>query len=366
MSTRLAQSHGFVWPDGLPPCVVCRRSANDSLHVTPARKLGTTLFPITRVVAQRSEPGSHAPQRPHAYEMRSGTSVRDRIRCQVCGEPLAASGHLVGAPAGALRPRSIVLPEPPTLAAAEPPVVVERADRLVLATRVAGVVDVAEELAEHFGREVAGTGPHLWVSGRYVGADAPNGNGAYWTSGDLEVGQPTVAHGPVNWLHEERHVIGAIAGSRLVSREMAADGIGTHIVALGAVWPWLYPEEAKLIQQASDAGSLWFSMECISKEVACLDDSCGRTLSYREYQTEKASRCEHMPTGRRFVDPVFEGVGIIVPPVQPGWANASARVTVAQADELVERQAASFAGIPDEEAAAVASRLLEEGPDGLE
>ena len=358
MSTRLSQSHGFVWPDGLPSCIVCGRMPNDPIHVTPARRLGSSLFPVTRVIAQRSEPGRHNPLRPHAYEMVGGTSMR--IPCVICHEEIGAAGHLVGAPAGALRPRAMVLPEPPTLAAAEEPsVLVAGEGKLVLATRSAGVVDVDSELAEHFGREMAATGPHLWVSGRYVGADERNSNGAFWSTADLQMGEPTVAHGPVNWLHEERHVIGAIAGSRFVGREMAADGIGPHIVALGAVWPWLYPGEANLIRQASEAGSLWFSMECVSKEVACIEESCGRVLPYAQYSTEKASRCEHMATGRRFVDPIFEGVGIIVPPVRPGWADAHARVTMAQADEFVEREAASFSGMADEDAAAVASRLLE-------
>lgn len=360
MATRLTQSHGFVWPEGMPPCALCQREANDSIHVTPSRHLGSTLFPLPpRILAlQRSEPGSHNPQRPHAYQMRGGATTN--VLCATCGNPMGFSGHLVGAPAGALGPRALSLPEPPTLAAAEaPPVVIEGEERFILATKAAGTVELAEELAEHFGREVAGTGPHLWVAGRYVGADEPNGNGAYWSTADLQMGQPTVAHGPVNWLHEEHHIIGAIAGSRFVDREVAAEqGRNPHIVALAAVWPWVYPQESALIQQASEAQSLWFSMECVSREVACIDDSCGKTLPYREYIREKASRCEHMASGRRFVDPVFEGVGIIVPPVRPGWVGAEARVSIQQADDLVERQAASFTGMADGEAAALASQLL--------
>jgi hypothetical protein len=285
MSTRLNPSHGFVWPEGLPPCIVCGRSANDPIHITPARRLGSSLFPVTRVVAARSEPGRHDQLRPHAYEMVGGTS--QRIPCAYCREPIGASGHIVGAPAGALRPTSMALPEPPTLAAAEDPPVLTLVteDKLVLATRTAGVVDGLDgsEFAEHFRREMSATGPHLWVSGRYVGAEKANSNGAYWSTSDLQSGEASVAHGPVNWLHEERHVIGAIAGSRFVDREVAdAAGLNPHIVALAAVWPWLYPGEARLIEQASEAGSLWFSMECVSREVACIDESCGKSLPYRE------------------------------------------------------------------------------------
>ncbi len=59
--------------------------------------------------------------------------------------------------------------------------------------------------------------PHmLWLAGRLVGAETPNRNGALWSAGDLQMGQPTVAHGPVNWLHEARHVIGSIAEARFI------------------------------------------------------------------------------------------------------------------------------------------------------
>lgn len=352
------ESHGFVWPDGLPSCVLCKKMPNDPVHVTPSRGY-RGLFGATRVVAASSSPGTSSPTRAHTYAM-AGYPV-DRIPCAYCHGTLGDSSHLVGAPAGMRGGRAdVVLPEPPTLAHEDPPVIVQGEKRLILATKAASVVDVGDEMEEHF-REVArGTGPHLWVSGRYVGADEPNRNGAYWSSADLEMGEPTVANGPVNWLHEERHIIGAIASSKLVTRQAAAaSGLGSHIVALGAVWPWIYPDEARLIQQASEAGSLWFSMECVSREVVCIDDSCGLTLPYRQFITEKASRCDHMPTGRRFVDPVFEGVGIIVPPVRPGWADADARVTMQEAEGLVERQAASFVGLSDEDSVAVASRLLE-------
>lgn len=358
MATRSMQSHGFVWPDGLPNCTLCGKMPNDPIHVTPARPLGSKLFPLTRVLAASSSPGNSVPLRAHAYAMAGGT--QNRIPCSACGETISGPSHLIGAPAGTFGYQQRAIPEPPSLASEAAAVVVEGEGKLVLATKAASVVDLDSEMAYHFGREMAQQdGPHLWLAGRYVGADERNRNGAYWSSGDLEMGQPSVAHGPVNWLHEERHVIGAIAGSRLVDRQVAAEGLGTHIVALAAVWPWIYPEEANIIRQASEANSLWLSMECVSREVACIDEACGKTLSYREYMTEKASRCDHMAGGRRFVDPIFEGVGIIVPPVRPGWAHADARVTVAQAESLVERQAASFTGMGDEDAAALASQLLE-------
>jgi hypothetical protein len=353
-------SHGFVWPKGLPSCTLCARMPNDPMHVTPSRSI-STLWSLNRAVAA-SEPGKHNPVRPHAYTTKGGTTAS--IPCAMCGQKLANSGHLVGAPAGMTSAKRLrAIPEPPSLAREEP-VVIEGTDKLVLATRAAGVVDVGDDLDEHFHRELASIGgsPHLWIAGRYVAADSPNRNGAYWSTADLEMGEPTVANGPVNWLHEGRHVIGAIAGSQLVTREHAAEGeIGTHIVALGAVWPWLYPDEAAMIQQASEAGSLWFSMECISREVACLAEGCEHTADYRAYMLEReTARCEHMNEGapRRFVDPIFQGVGIIVPPVRPGWAEADARVTQAQTEQVVLREAAAFQGVSDADAMGVAYTLL--------
>lgn len=351
--------HGFVWPDGLPSCTVCDRMANDPIHVTPSR---ASVMPWgnTRLLARaEGNPGGPKPTAPHAYTTRGG--VTSLVPCVACQEKLGSSVHLVGAPAGMVAPRATVIPEPPTLAG-EAPVVVEGRNRFVLATKAAGVVDVAEELWQNVRQVSAANSPHLWISGRYVGADEPNRNAAYWSTGDLEMGEPTVAHGPVNWLHEERHVIGAIAGSRMVHREVAAEGDpGNHIVALGAVWPWIYPDEARVIAQASEAGSLWFSMECISREVSCLGaDDCQHTMSYRDYMLDQDSRCEHMKDGgtRRLIDPIFQGVGIIVPPVRPGWALADARVTAAESEQLVERQAAAFVGTADEDAVVVASHLL--------
>ena len=107
----------------------------------------------------------------------------------------------------------------------------------------------------------------LWMQGRFVGAEKANRNGAFWTTEDLELGELTVRHGPLNWLHEGRHIIGTIADTRMVVREEAADRdlAQPHISALSAIWKWIYPDEAWVVEQASDAGKLWYSMECVSQ-----------------------------------------------------------------------------------------------------
>ena len=121
---------------------------------------------------------------------------------------------------------------------------------------------------------------------RFVGAEKANRNGAFWSTADLELGELSVRNGPLNWLHEARHVIGTIADTRLVQRDeqTASDLDQPYIEAASAIWKWIYPDEAWVIEQASDANKLWYSMECISKEVACAGESgCGAEASYGDY-----------------------------------------------------------------------------------
>lgn len=277
--------------------------------------------------------------------------------------------------------------------------------------------------------------PHmLWMQGRLVGGETPNRNNALWTSGDLELGNSTVAHGPLNWLHESRHVIGAIAGSRFIpaatdatpqqqaryysdadrakyaksgiampdgswpipdeaslrdaipwarsaaerehvikrakalgktsllpaawkqaadtqvaSIETAAVSNDPHIVAAASIWRWIYPDEAMVVEQASELNQLWYSMECVADSVVCSGDTgCGTEVSYADYCTNERAGCEHLQTRagvRRFANPTFLGAAVIVPPTRPGWADADARVM--QQASLQAEKAYDQAGRPD-------------------
>lgn len=180
-----------------------------------------------------------------------------------------------------------------------------------------------------------------YLRGRLVGADTPNGNGALWTTEDLELGAPSVAHGPLNWLHDDTHIIGALTSGQLVAgREAAAAGVGNHIVSDAVIWSFLFGQEARTVERAAANGQLFYSMECISREVACVGDSgCGLSFGYG--QVQEGNCCNHLrekSSIRRFVDPIFQGAAVIVPPVKPGWAHAS--VDVARAEQL--REAASL------------------------
>lgn len=184
-----------------------------------------------------------------------------------------------------------------------------------------------------------------YLRGRFVEADSPNRNGAMWTSDDLQLGEATVAGGPLNWLHQETTIIGSLLDGQMVAgREAAALGVGNHIQATAAVWRFLFPQQADTIEKAAKENELYFSMECVSRQVACIDSpgrpGCGESFEYADFDAGKT--CQHLrekSSVRRFIDPIFLGGACIVPPVQPGWAGANAEV-IRQAAEL--REAASL------------------------
>lgn len=203
----------------------------------------------------------------------------------------------------------------------------------------------------------------LYLHGRFVEADSPNGNGALWTTEDLQLGEATVAGGPLNWLHDDSKIIGTLLDGNLVAgREAAALGVGNHITSTAAVWRFLFPHEANTIERAAAGGQLFYSMECVSREVACVDSpgklGCDQSFSYADYDAGRT--CAHLKqktSVRRFVDPIFLGGAVIVPPVQPGWANAEVNV-MRQAAALVEQHGATD-GVSRKEAEAMTAQILQ-------
>lgn len=261
--------------------------------------------------------------------------------------------------------------------------VTEVGGKIVL-TAPARKVDVIDDLPEpmraNWERASAANPYFTWIQGRYVEAGKANANGAYWSTEDLQVGEMTVRHGPLNWLHDATTVIGTIADNKLISPEpqyqqVAAQSVSwnggaltvlpdtakvsvaavprPYIAAVSAVWRWVHPDKAKAVEAASDAGTLWYSMECIAREVACTTDGtltgCGGKYDYLTAMVDPASTCEHIrnrTSARRMVDPAFLGGGVIVPPVKPGWTDAHAEV-LRQAAALAEQVAPADAVTSD-------------------
>ncbi len=373
--------HGFVYPTGLPNCATCGQMAAAAVHInpmTPAQMQATSLRGGVEVAALGGDKRPH-PRLVRAHPYTAPSRVTQNLTCQACKQPMNAQVHRPGLPVGVGIDYLLGSNDGPpggglssstlggmTRSAEEPSLqrafVTEAGGKVVIAAPASVLNDpeqLPRELAAAWQKASASNQHFLWLAGRFVEADRPNRNKAMWSTKDLELGEPTVANGPLNWLHEERHIIGSIADAKLVlvDREAAATGVGNHIAAAAVVWPWLWPNEAKMIEAASDENRLWYSMECISRQVACL--SCQHEMTYRDYMTKAADRCGHMRMGepRRFAQPSFLGGAVILPPVRPGWAHASVNV-MRQASTEVERQAAAFVGMETEEAELLAAQII--------
>lgn len=266
-----------------------------------------------------------------------------------------------------------------------------------IVTAPARSVRVGDELPEamrHRWEAASGANPYYtWIQGHYVEADKANLNGHIWTAADLAVGSSTVRHGPLNWAHETRRVLGTIADNALIAPAAATSVVATvgsggggayptsastavtytnaaitarwqgqlayttqhlaapsaqerpYIAVVCAIWPWVAPGEAKAVQIASDAGQLWLSMECVAREVGCATDGdrvgCGATYPYVQAVTQPDTMCEHLragTSGKRMIDPSFMGGGVVVPPRRPGWPGAHAEI-MRQAATLAEQVA---------------------------
>lgn len=244
------------------------------------------------------------------------------------------------------------MPEKPTASA----FMVENheTNRVVIATPI--VAETAKFNADDF---------LLKFRGRLVEAETANSNGAFWSQGDLEFGLPSVAHGPLNWGHDPAAIIGTLVDPLLVSAERAAEGIGPHIQTGAVVWAFLFREKARALANFIDAGQAWFSMECVSNEIACVGpNGCGAVMPYVDAQTRSGVACEHVKeraSHRRFVDPVFQGAAVIVPPQAPGWRDANITSMGLQQDAQAQVEAADLhlPGLADDEARQMVASILQ-------
>lgn len=202
------------------------------------------------------------------------------------------------------------------------------------------------------------------LSGRLVEAERANRNGAFWTQGDLEFGLPSVAYGPLNWLHNERKIIGALRDPQLITTEHAAfdPAIGPHIQTDAVMWKWVYPQEAVTLAGYIGDRSAWLSMECISQEIACVGpNGCGKVMPYMDAFGRTGAACSHVKersSYRRFVNPIFQGAAVIVPPSSPGWANANLALQ-RQAAHEVERSGLEVEGLKQSDIEVMATQILQ-------
>ena len=157
----------------------------------------------------------------------------------------------------------------------------------------------------------------LWIAGRFAQANRENRNGHYWDTADLEYGNPTVKHAPLNVLHNYRQPVGAFVDSKLVEREKGFP----EIQALSVVWAKQFPEVAQAVKQSHDAGQLWYSMECQGETNECR--TCGKQYPWAQ---PREMACEHLAGSRtaprRIINPTFMGGALVFPPERPAWGDA--------------------------------------------
>lgn len=180
--------------------------------------------------------------------------------------------------------------------------------------------DLPREMASEF-EQVKSNKSFLWVAGRYVQGENMNKNGHFWTMDDLRAGEASIAHTPVNALHQWDQPIGTLVQTKFIERETASQSF-PEIQALGVVWAMNFPEMAELIKKAHAEKNLFWSMECISESKQCL--TCERTY---DYKATAAEVCEHLATNkiapRRFINPTFVGGALVFPPDKPAWPDAN-------------------------------------------
>lgn len=116
------------------------------------------------------------------------------------------------------------------------------------------------------------------------------------------------------------------------------------IQALSGLWTHIFPFEAAQAEAADDAGLLFYSMECRGSKLRCETDEskglqgCNQEFDYLDVE----NHCEHLlerSSVRHIIEPTFRGGALIVPPVRPGWKNASASIL----GDAVMQEAAAYA-----------------------
>lgn len=188
---------------------------------------------------------------------------------------------------------------------------------------------------------------HKWILGRFVEADRPNNNHQLFSLEGLQMSRPTIAHAPMNMNHSTRRVVGSYVATDLIYPTDAASdesagtsdaGLNPYIEALGVFWKHYFPEEYSLVEAAHAEGRLFYSMECVPRQIQCAGESgCGETFEYagRISDTYCAHLNEHV-SDKFLIDPHFTGGAVLVQGVRPGWVNADIHTLVAQYSELAD------------------------------
>jgi len=166
-----------------------------------------------------------------------------------------------------------------------------------------------------------------WIVARYAEADNPNSNKQFWTLNDLQLGQPSIISSPLNLLHQPRRIVGNFTAAEMIyPMDTANDTIhNPYIETLAVFWKYYFPQELNVIERAHAEGGLTISMECLGESVICEGpEGCGNEFAYAG--PKSPSYCDHINHDvsiKHINKPWFVGGGLLVPPVNPGWKQAS-------------------------------------------
>lgn len=193
----------------------------------------------------------------------------------------------------------------------------------------AHIVEDAKEIASSnwASRAMVNNDAYKWILGRFVEADNPNRNGQMWSHADLVMSQPTIQYAPMNVLHQSRNIVGAFIDTEMVYPQGdQAQVTNAYIEALGVFWKGVHPETYSVIQAAHQEGKLFYSMECVAEQIQFTDKDGSQSdiMDYAGVISESYGEWNNRgpEVTRQLIKPHFIGGALIIPPVNPGWANA--------------------------------------------
>jgi hypothetical protein len=192
-------------------------------------------------------------------------------------------------------------------------------------------MEVAAEVVDpsSLPREVASALPatqfnpsFMWVAGRYVQANVANLNGHIWDPKELEKSEYSIRFTPLNVNHKIREPVGTLVATKFMQRIGAADGLDApEVQALAVLWAANFPDVAQAVRAAHGDRKLFLSMEAVAEKRVCA--TCGREFAFA---TPVGDACEHLAGNprapRRFVNTVFLGGALVLPPDRPAWKSA--------------------------------------------
>lgn len=195
--------------------------------------------------------------------------------------------------------------------------------------------------------------PNLkWMIANYVEADNPNRNQHFWSLADLKESQPGIAHAPINVLHNARKIIGHITNSEMVYPLEAAAGDSIqnpYVEVLGALYKHYFPGEMQVLERAYKDGALTVSMECTGSTVLCDGPAgCGKEFDFEGDRSP--NYCAHLNNNisiKHINDPNFTAMGVLVPPVNPGWQKASVTQMAELTKEYAREAELAYAGLEE-------------------